>query len=35
MGLKPATEQMITETEKRLGVPLPPSLRGFLLVSNG
>lgn len=35
LGHEPATGQMIAETEERLGVKLPPSLRGFLLVSNG
>lgn len=35
LGREPATERMIAETEMRLGVPLPPSLRGFLLVSDG
>jgi hypothetical protein len=34
-GREPATEQMIAATEERLGVRLPPSLRGFLLASNG
>lgn len=35
LGYEPATDQMIAETEERLGVKLPPSLRGFLLASNG
>ncbi len=35
LGYQPATEQMIAATEERLGVKLPPSLRGFLLTSNG
>jgi len=35
LGYQPATEQMIAATEGRLGVKLPPSLRGFLLTSNG
>ena len=35
LGREPADEQRITATEERLGVRLPPSLRGFLLASNG
>jgi SMI1 / KNR4 family (SUKH-1) len=35
LGYEPATEEMIAATEERLGVRLPPSLRGFLLASNG
>lgn len=35
LGHEPATEQMIGGAEERLGVKLPPSLRGFLLASNG
>src|ERR1039457_4755059 len=35
IGNEPATEEMIAATEERLGVRLPPSLRGFLLASNG
>jgi hypothetical protein len=35
LGNQPATEEMIAATEDRLGVRLPPSLRGFLLASNG
>lgn len=34
-GQEPATEARIVEAEQRLGIALPPSLRGFLLVSNG
>ncbi|UMP06926.1 SMI1/KNR4 family protein [Amycolatopsis sp. EV170708-02-1] len=34
-GYEPADVQLIEETEERLGVPLPPSLRAFLLTSNG
>ena len=35
LGNEPASEQMLAETEHRLGVRLPPSYRNFLLVSNG
>ena len=35
LGYEPATDQMIAAAEERLGVKLPPSLRGFLLASNG
>jgi hypothetical protein len=35
LGYQPATEQAIAVTEERLRVKLPPSLRGFLLTSNG
>ena len=35
LGCEPAGEQQIAATEERLGVRLPPSLRGFLLASNG
>ena len=35
LGREPAGEQQIAATEERLGVRLPPSLRGFLLASNG
>jgi hypothetical protein len=35
LGYEPADEQLIAATEERLGVPLPPSLRAFLLTSNG
>jgi hypothetical protein len=35
LGYEPASEQMLAETEERLGVRLPPSLRGFLLTSDG
>lgn len=35
LGNQPATPEMIAATEERLGVRLPPSLRGFLLASNG
>ncbi|MGI5182321.1 SMI1/KNR4 family protein [Dactylosporangium sp. CA-152071] len=34
-GYEPADEQLIEATEERLGVALPPSLRAFLLTSNG
>ncbi|PJE95580.1 glucan synthesis protein [Streptomyces carminius] len=35
LGYEPAGERELAETEERLGVRLPPSLRGFLKVSNG
>jgi hypothetical protein len=35
LGYEPASEQMLAETEERLGDRLPPSLRGFLLTSDG
>lgn len=35
MGREPATAQQIAAAEQRLGIVLPPSLRGFLLASNG
>ena len=35
LGNEPASEQMLAETEHRLGVRLPPSYRNFLLASNG
>lgn len=35
LGRDPAGEQQVAATEERLGVRLPPSLRGFLLASNG
>jgi hypothetical protein len=35
LGYEPASEQMLAETEHRLGIRLPPSYRNFLLVSNG
>lgn len=35
MGYSPATESAIAESERRLGRPLPPSLRCFYSVSNG
>lgn len=35
LGREPASEQQMAATEERLGVRLPPSLRGFLLASNG
>ncbi|MEE1940396.1 SMI1/KNR4 family protein [Streptomyces sp. TRM 70361] len=35
LGYEPAGEQELAEAEERLGVRLPPSLRGFLRVSNG
>lgn len=35
LGFEPADEQLIAATEKRLGVALPPSLRAFLLTSDG
>jgi hypothetical protein len=34
-GLPPAPENEILETERRLGIRLPPSYRSFLSVSNG
>ncbi|MEV0586727.1 SMI1/KNR4 family protein [Nonomuraea sp. NPDC050310] len=34
-GFPPATEEQVTVVEGRLGVRLPPSLREFLLFSNG
>jgi hypothetical protein len=35
LGHEPASEEAIAAAEERLGVRLPPSLRGFLLVSDG
>jgi hypothetical protein len=35
LGFAPASEAEIAAAEARLGQPLPPSLREFLLVSNG
>lgn len=35
LGCAPASEQRLAATEQRLGARLPPSLRGFLMVSNG
>src|SRR5436190_23635516 len=35
LGFEPATEEQIAATEKRLKIPLPPSYRAFLKVSNG
>ncbi|MFC8719041.1 SMI1/KNR4 family protein [Kitasatospora sp. NPDC057198] len=35
LGFSPATEAEVAAAEARLGRPLPPSLREFLLVSNG
>lgn len=35
MGREPATSEQIAAAEQRLGVVLPPSLRGFLSVTNG
>ena len=35
MGREPATAEQIADAEQRLGIALPPSLRGFLLASNG
>jgi len=35
LGFTPASEDEIAAAEARLGRPLPPSLRGFLLVTNG
>jgi hypothetical protein len=35
MGREPATEKQIAAAEHRLGIALPPSLRGFLLAANG
>ncbi|KES04866.1 hypothetical protein BU52_22755 [Streptomyces toyocaensis] len=32
---EPATARQLDAAEERLGVPLPPSLRGFLTASNG
>jgi SMI1 / KNR4 family (SUKH-1) len=34
-GQPPAMESEILEVERRLGLPLPPSYRSFLLISNG
>lgn len=34
-GSPPAPESEIVETEKRLGITLPPSYRSFLAISNG
>ncbi|MFC3997089.1 SMI1/KNR4 family protein [Nocardiopsis sediminis] len=35
MGREPATEEAVAAAERRLGVRFPPSLRGFLLTSDG
>ena len=35
MGREPATAEQIAAAEQRLGIALPPSLRGFLAASNG
>jgi hypothetical protein len=35
LGYEPASEEMLAEAEERLSVRLPPSLRGFLMTSNG
>jgi SMI1 / KNR4 family (SUKH-1) len=35
LGYDPASEQDLCAAEERLGVPLPPSLRGFLLTTDG
>lgn len=35
LGRAPASEVRLAATERRLGVPLPPSLRGFLMASDG
>jgi hypothetical protein len=35
LGYDPASEQDLGAAEKRLGVRLPPSLRGFLLTTDG
>jgi hypothetical protein len=35
LGYDPASEQVLAEAEERLGVQLPPSLRGFLLTTDG
>jgi hypothetical protein len=34
-GPQPASEDAVRAAERRLGVPLPPSYRNFLLVSDG
>ncbi len=35
LGFAPATDQQLAAAEQRLGIPLPPSFRAFLKVSNG
>jgi hypothetical protein len=35
LGFPPATDTQIATAERRLGLPLPPSYRAFLSVSNG
>ena len=35
LGFPPATDEQIAQTESRLKIPLPPSYRAFLKVSNG
>jgi hypothetical protein len=35
LGAEPADEQTIADTEQRLGIRFPPSLRAFLTVTNG
>jgi hypothetical protein len=35
LGFPPATEEQLATAEQRLGIPLPPSYRSFLAVSNG
>ncbi len=35
VGHEPATAEQIAAAEQRLGIMLPPSLRGFLLATNG
>jgi HEAT repeat protein len=35
LGFSPATEAQIAKLEQRLGYPLPPSYRNFLLTTNG
>jgi hypothetical protein len=35
LGYDPATEEDLRAAEERVGVGLPPSLRGFLLTTNG
>src|SRR5262245_40281276 len=34
-GSSPASEELISNAESRLGIRLPPSYRGFLSVANG
>jgi hypothetical protein len=35
LGVAPATNEAIADTERRLGVTLPPSLKAFYAVTNG